>query len=279
MAPQNRLAPSSSLGSNSEAAASTVTVRELSKQFLLRPGESDMGTLLALDRVNFAVKEGEFVSLLGASGCGKTTLLRIIAGLIGASSGEVLIGDKPVRAPRRDMCMVFQNFGLLPWRTVMDNVSFALELDGVSGREREATARKYIELVGLAGFERNFPHELSGGMQQRVGIARALTRKPKVLLMDEPFAALDAQTRESLQEDFLKVWRQLGTTVLFVTHSIDEALAMSDRIMIFSARPGRLVREIQSPFADRIDHDVRTEAEFGRYRHEIRMMLKGERTT
>ena len=238
-----------------------------------------MGTMLALDRINFVVKEAEFVSLLGASGCGKTTLLRIVAGLIGATSGEVLVGDKPIRAPRRDMCMVFQNFGLLPWRSVIDNVSFPLELDGMSRGEREAAARDYIELVGLAGFERHFPHELSGGMQQRVGIARALTRKPKVLLMDEPFAALDAQTRESLQEDFLKVWRRLRTTVLFVTHSIDEALAMSDRIMMFSARPGRLVREIESPFAERIDHDVRADPEFGQYRHEIRMMLKSERTT
>src|SRR5581483_5981452 len=149
---------------------STVSVREVSKEFLIRVGADDSGPMLALDRISFVVKEGEFVSLLGASGCGKTTLLRIIAGLTPATRGEVLLGDRPVHAPRRDMCMVFQNFGLLPWRSVIDNVAFPLELDGVSRASREAMARDYIEIVGLSGFERHFPHELSGGMQQRVGI-------------------------------------------------------------------------------------------------------------
>jgi NitT/TauT family transport system ATP-binding protein len=256
---------------------STVSVRDVSKEFPAGAGSHRSSPMLALDRISFVVREGEFVSLLGASGCGKTTLLRIVAGLTPATRGEVLLGDWQVRAPRRDICMVFQNFGLLPWRSVMDNVAFPLELDGVSRAGREEVARDYIEIVGLSGFERYFPHELSGGMQQRVGIARALTRRPNVLLMDEPFAALDAQTREALQEDFLKVWRRLKTTILFVTHSIDEALAMSDRILIFSARPGRLVREIASPFPNRIDEDVRADPQFGRWRHEIRMMLKSDR--
>jgi NitT/TauT family transport system ATP-binding protein len=171
--------------------------------------------------------------------------------------------------------MVFQNFGLLPWRSVIDNVAFPLELDNVRRSEREEVAARYIDLVGLKGFERHYPHELSGGMQQRVGIARALTRKPLVLLMDEPFAALDAQTRETLQEDFLRIWKDLKTTVVFVTHSIDEALVMSDRVVIFTPRPGRINRIIKSPIgADRVDHDVRALPEFAHYRHEIRQLLR-----
>ena len=171
--------------------------------------------------------------------------------------------------------MVFQNFGLLPWRSVLANVEFPLELDGVPRDEREAVAMRSIDLVGLRGFERHFPHELSGGMQQRVGIARALTRQPFVLLMDEPFAALDAQTRETLQEDFLRIWKTLRTTVIFVTHSIDEALVMSDRVLVFTPRPGRIRRVIESPLGpDRADGDVRARPEFAQYRQEIRALLR-----
>jgi NitT/TauT family transport system ATP-binding protein len=248
-------------------------VRGVTKHFGVRGGREAHPTLV-LDDVSFDVLEGDLVTLLGASGCGKTTLLRIIAGLVEPSSGEVVVGNRTVRAPRRDLCMVFQNFGLLPWRTVLENVCFALELDGRPRRQREEIAQTHIELVGLKGFEHHYPHELSGGMQQRVGIARALTRRPSVLLMDEPFAALDAQTRETLQEDFLKVWKQLKTTVVFVTHSIDEALVMSDRIVILTTRPGRLYRIVDSPFRDRLERDVRIDPEFGVLRHEIRQMLK-----
>jgi NitT/TauT family transport system ATP-binding protein len=252
-----------------------VAVNQVTKRFRVRaqPGEPD--TMVALDRISMDVREGELVSLLGASGCGKTTLLRILAGLVPLDEGSVVVQGVPVRAPRRDLCMVFQNFGLLPWRSVMDNVAFPLELDGKGRAEREQVAARYIELVGLNGFERHYPHELSGGMQQRVGIARALTRKPLVLLMDEPFAALDAQTRETLQEDFLRIWKDLRTTVIFVTHSIDEALVMSDRVMIFTPRPGRLKRIIESPLGpERVDTDVRALPEFARYRQEIRQMLR-----
>ena len=231
--------------------------------------------MVALEDISFDVRAGELVSLLGASGCGKTTLLRIVAGLVAADDGVVTVQGEPVEAPRKDLCMVFQNFGLLPWRSVLANVEFPLEVDGVPRREREAVAARYIEVVGLTGFERHYPHELSGGMQQRVGIARALTRQPLVLLMDEPFAALDAQTRETLQEDFLRIWQDLRTTVIFVTHSIDEALVMSDRVLIFTPRPGRLLRTIDSPLgADRLDHDVRALPEFARQRQEIRNLMR-----
>ena len=231
--------------------------------------------MVALQDVSFNVAEGELVSLLGASGCGKTTLLRIVAGLVPHDDGAVMVQGIPVLGPRKEVCMVFQNFGLLPWRSVLANVEFPLELDGVPPAERRSAAERYIEIVGLKGFERHLPHELSGGMQQRVGIARALTRKPLLLLMDEPFAALDAQTREALQEDFLRIWKELRTTVLFVTHSIDEALVMSDRVFIFTPRPGRLMRVIDSPFgADRVERDIRASPEFARCRHEIRNLLR-----
>ncbi len=260
-----------------------LTIDRIRKSFRTRgPGAGSARatrTLTVLDNVSLAVAKGEFVSLLGASGCGKTTLLRIIGGLIRPDSGAVLVDDDQVKAPRKDLCIVFQNFGLLPWRSVIANVGFPLEIDGVGRAEREAVAAEYIRLVGLAGFERQFPHELSGGMQQRVGIARALVRKPLILLMDEPFAALDAQTREQLQEDFLEIWQKLKTTVVFVTHAIDEALALSDRIVVFSSRPGRINRIIASPVAEsRMSADVRALPEFTRQAHEIRELLRTERT-
>ena len=232
-----------------------------------------------LDDISLDVGRGEFVSLLGASGCGKTTLLRIMAGLLRPDRGSVHVNEQPVQAPRKDVCMVFQNFGLLPWRSVLGNAVFPLELDGVNRGEREAIAAEYLRLVGLSGFERHFPHELSGGMQQRVGIARALVRKPLILLMDEPFAALDAQTREKLQEDFLAIWDQLKTTIVFVTHAIDEALVLSDRIVVLSSRPGRVDRVIASPVSQyRIGGDVRARLEFAEQAHEIRELLRSERT-
>jgi NitT/TauT family transport system ATP-binding protein len=239
----------------------------------------NIAQLKVLDNINLDVAKGEFISLLGASGCGKTTLLRLIAGLIRPDRGVIFVGTDIVKAPRKDLCMVFQNFGLLPWRSVLDNVAFPLEVDGVGRTEREAVAANYIKLVGLTGFERNFPHELSGGMQQRVGIARALVRKPLILLMDEPFAALDAQTREQLQDEFLEIWSQLKTTVIFVTHAIDEALLLSDRVVVLHSRPGRINQIIMSSVApDRMKEDVRARPEFAQQAHEIRELLRPERT-
>jgi len=246
----------------------------------VRPGQQQRGELMvALDRVSATVRKGELVTLLGPSGCGKTTLLRLTAGLIAADEGRITVGGAPVSGPRKDACMVFQNFGLLPWRTVIANVEFPLELDGVAAAERHDLARHFLDLVGLAGFTEHYPHELSGGMQQRVGIARALMRRPILIFMDEPFGALDAQTREQLQEDFLRIWSRTAATVVFVTHSIDEALILSDRIFVLATGPGRLRTIVDSPVAgERLAGDVRTHAEFAPCRAELRHMLRSEGT-
>jgi len=257
-----------------------VIYEDVSKFFpvRLRPGQKDRPELMvALDRVNATVRKGELITLLGPSGCGKTTLLRLTAGLITADEGSVSIGGSPVSKPRKDACTVFQNFGLLPWRTVMGNVEFPLEIDGVSAAERRDVARHFIDLVGLGAFAEHYPHELSGGMQQRVGIARALMRKPILIFMDEPFGALDAQTREQLQEDFLKIWLQTRATVIFVTHSIDEALLLSDRIFVFNTGPGRMREIVESPLAAaRMHGDVRKLPEFATCRAELRQMLRSD---
>ena len=244
----------------------------------IRPGQKERPEfMVALDRVNATVRKGELITLLGPSGCGKTTLLRLTAGLIAADEGRITIEGTPVTAPRKDACMVFQNFGLLPWRTVLGNVEFPLEIEAVGTSERRELARHFIELVGLASFAEHYPHELSGGMQQRVGIARALMRKPILIFMDEPFGALDAQTREQLQEDFLKIWSRTGATVVFVTHSIDEALFLSDRIFVFNTAPGRIRTIVESPVAaERLGGDVRAHPDFARYRAELRDMLRSE---
>src|SRR5216683_6487767 len=250
-----------------------VVYEDVSKFFpvRVRPGQRDRPELMvALDRVNATVRKGELITLLGPSGCGKTTLLRLTAGLIAADEGRITIAGTPVAGPRKDACMVFQNFGLLPWRTVLGNVEFPLEIDGVGTAERRARARHFIALVGLSDFAEHFPHELSGGMQQRVGIARALMRKPILIFMDEPFGALDAQTREQLQEDFLKIWSQTQATVIFVTHSIDEALYLSDRIFVFNTAPGRIRTVVASPVAgERLGGDVRANPEFAACRAEL----------
>ncbi|MGH7768332.1 MAG: ABC transporter ATP-binding protein [Candidatus Binatia bacterium] len=199
------------------------------------------GRLLALENVNLSVEEGEFVTIVGPSGCGKTTFINIADGLLKPTGGKVLLDGKEVTGPGTDRAMVFQDACLLPWRTVLKNVMFGLECRGRSNGEADKErAMKFIKLVGLAGFEDHFPHELSGGMQQRCNLARALTVDPDVLIMDEPFAALDAQTREIMQLELLRIWNEAKKTVLFITHQINEAIYLADRIIIFAARPGRV---------------------------------------
>jgi ABC-type nitrate/sulfonate/bicarbonate transport system ATPase subunit len=203
--------------------------------------------LKVLQDINFRAGPGEVVSLLGPSGCGKTTLLRIIAGLAQADSGTIELDGRRVTGPSKDKAVVFQHFGLLPWLDVISNVAFPLRLDGVPPSERMAKAERYVKLVGLNGFERHYPHSLSGGMQQRVGIARALARDPSLLLMDEPFGALDAQTREILQEELLTILSKTRNTVVLVTHSITEAVLVSRTVLVFSTLPGRIKHAVTIP--------------------------------
>jgi NitT/TauT family transport system ATP-binding protein len=200
--------------------------------------------VVVFEGLNLEVAEGETLCLLGPSGCGKTTLLRAMHGLLPLDGGTVVVGGQAVTRPRRDVAMVFQHFGLFPWKTVVANVGYGLELAGVAERDRRDRVERYIEMVGLKGFEKSFPYQLSGGMQQRVGLARALAMQPRVLLMDEPFGALDAQTRETLQDELLRIWERTGApTMVFITHSIEEAIALGDRVVVLSARPAR-IREI-----------------------------------
>lgn len=208
------------------------------------------GTVTALQDINLDFKRGELTSLLGPSGCGKTTLLKIIAGLLKPTSGKVSVNGRPVTGPGPERAFVFQDFALMPWATVVRNAAFGLELQGVAKAEREERARHYVEEVGLAGFEDKYPHELSGGMRQRVGLARALAVDADVLLMDEPFSAVDEQTRRKFQEDLIRLREVENKTFILVTHSIEEAVYLSDRIIMLSPRPGRLNRVV-TPEIDR----------------------------
>ncbi|MDR7522079.1 MAG: ABC transporter ATP-binding protein [Armatimonadota bacterium] len=218
----------------------TLVIRDLSVVFTRRRG----GTVTAVEHLTLEVREQEFVSIVGPSGCGKSTLLRIVAGLIRPTSGEVTLNGHPVEGPGADRGMVFQSYTLFPWLTVQGNVEFGLRLRGRPAQERREVVRRYLDLVGLQGTEPAYPKELSGGMQQRVAIARALANDPAILLMDEPFGALDAQTRAVMQELLLRVWEQTHKTVLFVTHDIDEAILLSDRVYVMTARPGRIKAEV-----------------------------------
>lgn len=225
----------------------------------------------ALKNVSFEVEDafsqegrdiGEFRVLLGPSGCGKSTLLRMIAGLDRPDSGQVLVNGVQVHAPGRDRGMVFQKYTSFPWLPVADNIAYGPKINGVPPAEREQIVAHLIEAVGLSGFEKSYPDTLSGGMQQRLAIARTLANRPQVILMDEPFGALDAQTRSDMQQLLLKVWDETASTILFVTHDVDEAIYLADRIFIFSARPGTIVEDIPVPFGRPRDPAVRQTAEF-----------------
>ena len=220
--------------------ADALTIERINKVFE-RTGKP---SLEALRDINLSIREGEFVSIVGASGSGKSTLLRIIDGLLPASSGVVRVAGQAVTHPGADRAMVFQQDALLPWKTVIDNVAYGLLIAGTRKREAHATAQRFIDMAGLTGFEHHYPHQLSGGMRQRVNVARALAVNPKILLLDEPFAALDAQTREIMQTELLNIWQKSGTTILLITHQIDEAVFLSDRVIVFSARPGSVREEI-----------------------------------
>ncbi len=198
----------------------------------------------ALVDVNLQVMEGEFLSIVGPSGCGKTTFLSVVDGLLPASAGRILVDGQAVNKPGPDRAMVFQDASLLPWRSTLGNVLYGLQCHKVPDKEARERAMHFIEMVGLLGFEQHYPHELSGGMQQRVNLARALVMDPQILLMDEPFASLDAQTREMMQEELLQIWIKAKKTVLFITHQIDEAIFLSDRVVVFTARPGRVKQTI-----------------------------------
>jgi len=232
----------------------------------------------ALNKFTIEVTKGEFVSIVGPSGCGKSTFLNIVLGLIKPDTGEILLSGTPIRGPGQERAMVFQEFGLLPWRTVMANVELGLELKGVATAERVDRAMELIKLVGLAGFERHYPHELSGGMKQRVGLARALATEPEVLLMDEPFAALDAQTRDLMQAELLQIWERTQKTVLFVTHSIEEAAYLSDRVIVMTARPGRTKSVLKINLPRPRDYEMRLCSEFNDIKADIWNTLKDELT-
>lgn len=218
-------------------------LRNISKSFVTRKVE----TIQAISDINFEVNRNEFVCLLGPSGCGKTTLLRLVAGLEGPTDGGILFDGLPMTKTNAKIGMVFQEYSLFPWRNVRDNISFGLEVRGISKKKRRKISQQYINLVGLDGFEQAYPHELSGGMQQRVAVARALSNEPELLLMDEPFGSLDAQTRSILQRELLRIWSETKKTILFVTHSISEALFLADRVVMMSVRPGRILEIVRVP--------------------------------
>jgi NitT/TauT family transport system ATP-binding protein len=230
----------------------------------------------ALDAFDMDVEDGEFISIVGPSGCGKSTFLNVLLGLIKPDAGEVLMHGRKITGPGSERAMVFQEFGLLPWRTVQYNIELGLELKRIAAVKRRLIAERLISLVGLAGFESHYPHELSGGMKQRVGLARALATDPEVLLMDEPFAALDAQTRDLMQVELLRIWREARKTVLFVTHQIDEAIYLSDRVLVMSKRPGRTKRVFDIKLPRPREYEMRVTPEFNDLKLEIWNTLKDE---
>jgi NitT/TauT family transport system ATP-binding protein len=232
--------------------------------------------LRAIDNLSTSVDAGEFVSIVGPSGCGKSTFLKIVDGLVAATGGELRLDGRTISGPGVDRAMVFQDASLFPWYTVLRNVAYGLECQGVRRREAERRAQPFIALVGLLGFEHHYPYELSGGMQQRVNLARALAVDPELLLMDEPFAALDAQTRELMQSELLSVWQQSRKTVLFITHQIDEAIYLSDRVLVMSARPGRLLADIRVDIPRPRDLHVKRTPRFLAYTDEIWGLIESQ---
>ncbi|WP_261164705.1 ABC transporter ATP-binding protein [Microbacterium sp. Marseille-Q6965] len=251
--------------------SSTLSIENLNQTYIdPYSGEAT----IAVGDVSFTIPEGQFVSLIGPSGCGKTTVLNTVAGFIPATAGRVRVGGKDVAGPGPDRGVVFQDFALFPWMTVEANIAFGLKMRGVPKAQRRTTAREMAALVGLGGFEKKFPHELSGGMRQRAGVARVLATEPTIMLMDEPFASIDAQTRRLLQQEVLGMWESQRPTVLFVTHDVEEAIFMADRVIVLSARPSVVAADIAVELPrPRAWRDVQTHPRFLHLRAELLAML------
>jgi NitT/TauT family transport system ATP-binding protein len=248
-----------------KAPIDAITVSAVAKRYASRHGAVD-----ALAEVTFSVGEGEFVAVVGPSGCGKSTLLKILSGLLPASGGQAMLRGTPIAGPRRDIGVVFQAPVLFPWRSVLDNVLLPVDVQRLGRERHERAALELIALVGLGGFEHRYPWELSGGMQQRVAITRALVHDPAMLLMDEPFGALDAMTREHMNLELQRIWIEKKKTVLFITHSIPEAVFLADRVLVMTARPGRLMDDVRVDLGRPRDLEVMNTPEFGRYVKDIR---------
>jgi NitT/TauT family transport system ATP-binding protein len=247
-----------------EDGAEAIVARNVSKTFL------EGGATVAFRSLNLAVREKEILCIVGPSGCGKTTFLRCISGLTEITGGELIVSGRPVAGSPQGVAMVFQHFGLLPWKNVYDNAAFGLAMVHAPTAHTKERVERYLDLVGLSGFETHYPYQLSGGMQQRVGLVRALAIDPDILLMDEPFAALDAQTREVLQEELLRIMQDERKTMVFITHSIDEAILLGDRIAIMSARPGRIKEVLNVPLArPRDGNALRADPRFAELRAHI----------
>ncbi|WP_150267110.1 ABC transporter ATP-binding protein [Paenibacillus tepidiphilus] len=258
-----------------------ISVSGVTRVYTRRSSEGAESRFTALENISLTVRAGEFLTIVGSSGCGKSTLLDLIAGLAAPTAGELFIDGKKITGPALDRGIVMQGYALFPWRTVRRNVEFGLEIKKVPKKQRGAISDHFLQLVGLGGFADRYPYELSGGMKQRVAIARALAYDPEVLLMDEPFAAVDAQTRETLQDELLQIWEKTGKTIIFVTHSIDEAVALADRVVVLSPNPGR-VREIVPVPLERPRRvaDAQAAPEYSRIRHRVWELLQagGEAT-
>jgi NitT/TauT family transport system ATP-binding protein len=254
------------------AATAKLSIEHVSKEFSGRNGR-----VLALDDIDLRISDGEFLVIVGPSGCGKSTLLELLSGLSMPTSGQLLLDGKLITGPGADRGIVFQQYALLPWRTAQKNVEFALEVGKLNRRQRSDRAREYLSLVGLEGFEDAYPHQLSGGMKQRAAIARSLASDPGLLIMDEPFGALDALTRDSLQTQLARIWERTGKTLVFVTHSIDEAVYLGQRVAVMSARPGRIKSVIDIPLDSGAPvAEARANPEFGRYSQRLWELLRDE---
>lgn len=257
-----------------------IQIKNISVSFDIRGNNKEEGDkkFIAVDDINLEIKEGEFTVIVGPSGCGKSTFLNLLGGLTKPTSGEILLDGKPITGPGLDRGFVFQQYALFPWRTSISNIEFGLEEKKISKKQRKEIAKYYLDLVGLTGFEDRYPHELSGGMRQRIAIARSLAYEPEVLLMDEPFAALDAQTRETLQTELLRIWEKTGKTIIFITHSIEEAVYLGQKVVVMTSRPGKVKKIIDVPLPDsrQTEADLRVDPVFDKIRHNVWTLLREE---